>query len=373
MSKINLQEQIKNLLREADIQINGNRPWDIQIKNPDFYSHVLADGSLSLGESYMNGWWDSKAIDQFMEKILLARLNKKIKNSKNLLWNIAKAKIFNQQNISRSKIVGKKHYDIGNELYKNMLDSRMNYSCGYWQKADNLEDTQIVKLELTCKKLQLKPGMRLLDIGCGWGAMSKYAAKNYGVKVVGITISKKQARLAKEMCQGYDVDIRLDDYRNINEKFDRIVSIGMLEHVGYKNHRSFMQIADKSLKKDGIFLLHTIGGNESIKTGDSWISKYIFPNGLIPSPVQIIKSAEGLFRLEDWHNFGDYYDNTLMAWHKNFNDNWDKIKNKYDEKFKRMWNYYLLICAASFRARNNQLWQIVFTKPSSNKKYKNIR
>ncbi len=243
-----------------------------------------------------------------------------------------------------------------------MLDSRMAYSCGYWKDAKTLDAAQEAKLDLICQKIGLQKAMRVLDIGCGWGSFAKFAAQKYGAHVVGITISKEQARFAKNDCKGLQVEIRLQDYRNLRERFDRIVSVGMFEHVGCKNYRTYLRVAHRNLARGGLFLLHTIGCSRSVKSTDPWIDKYIFPNSMLPSARQITTAAEGLFILEDWHNFGPDYDKTLMAWHKNFTRNWDKIKDKYDDRFLRMWRFYLLSCAATFRSRRNQLWQVVFSK-----------
>ena len=204
--------------------------------------------------------------------------------------------------------------------------------------------------------------MKVLDIGCGWGGFAKYAAEKYGANIHGITVSREQVEFANKFCQGLDVKIELKDYRDLNEKFDRIVSIGMFEHVGYRNYRTFMKVVQRCLKAEGLFLLHTIAGNTSGKSTDPWINKYIFPRSMLPSAKQITAAAEGLFVLEDWHSFGQYYDKTLMAWYNNFTKNWTKLKYTYDERFYRMWTYYLLSCAGSFRARRNQLWQVVFSK-----------
>ncbi|MFA4931286.1 MAG: class I SAM-dependent methyltransferase, partial [Patescibacteria group bacterium] len=232
---------------------------------------------------------------------------------------------------------------------------------------------QEAKLDLICQKLQLKSGQTLLDIGCGWGGLVQFAVEKYGVKAVGITISQEQAKLARQRCAGLDIEIREQDYREINAKFDRIVSVGMIEHVGYKNYRQFMQIASQNLHDDGLFLLHTIGGNTSEKHTEPWLEKYIFPNSMIPSARQLTQAAEGIFMLKDWHNFGPDYDPTLMAWHKNFNDHWDQIKHKYDERFFRMWNYYLSAAAGSFRAQRNQLWQIVYSQIDAEVPYQSVR
>ncbi len=363
---------IQHYLAEADIQVDGNRPWDIQVHNPELYARLLAKGSLALGESYIEGWWDCAQVDELFNKILQANLDKKIKG-KDLVWGILKAKFVNMQSASRAYEIGKKHYDLGNDLYKAMLDKRMAYSCGYWRNAKTLDKAQEAKLDLVCKKLGLKKGMKVLDIGCGWGSFVKYAAEKYKVKCVGITISKEQAKFARGICKRLPVEIRLQDYRDLKEKFDRIISIGMFEHAGYKNYRPYMEVVDNCLKPAGLFLLHTIGGNKSVISTDPWIDKYIFPNSMLPSARQIASAAEGLFVLEDWHSFGADYDKTLMAWHRNFAKNWQQIKDDYDDRFYRMWEYYLLSCAGSFRSRKNQVWQIVFSKNGVKGGYDSIR
>jgi len=284
-----------------------------------------------------------------------------------------KAKLINEQTKERSLIVGEQHYDLGNDLYELMLDNYMIYSCGYWKNATNLNEAQEAKLDLICRKLRLKPGMTVLDIGCGWGGFAKYAAEHYDVKVTGVTISKEQAKYAQEFCKGLPVTILVKDYRDVKEAFDRVVSIGMFEHVGYKNYREFMEVSNHCLKDNGLSLLHTIGSNTTVTSGDPWILKYIFPNSMLPSICQIANAFEGLFIMEDWHNFGADYDKTLMAWHERFTKNWDKVKEKYGERFYRMWNYYLLSCAALFRARQAQLWQIVLSKKGVPGGYKSIR
>jgi len=362
----------QSLLKEADIKINGDNPWDITIHNEKFYQRVLSKGSMGLGESYMDGWWGCDRLDDFFYRVLSSNLKDKV-GKLSVLPYIIKAMIFNLENKRRAFQVGEKHYDIGNELYQNMLDKRMAYSCGYWKNANTLDEAQEAKLDLICRKLDLKPGMRILDIGCGWASFIKYASEKYKVKALGVTISKEQAKLGREICENLPIEIRLQDYRELNEKFDRIVSIGMFEHVGYKNYRTFMEVAGRNLDNKGLFLLHTIGGNQSSVATDPWIDKYIFPNSLLPSIKQIAKAMEGLFIMEDWHNFGADYDKTLMAWHKNFNSSWDKIRSNYNERFFRMWNYYLLSCAGSFRARKNQLWQIVLSKKGVPGLYRSIR
>jgi len=363
----------EKILSLAGIELNGKNPWDIKVHNENFYKRVLAGGSLALGESYMDGWWDCKKLDEFFYRILRADIKKSVRGMKYLMLIALKSRIINLQSESRAYKIGKHHYDLGNELYQSMLDKRMVYTCGYWKEARNLEQAQEAKLDLVCKKIGLKKGMKVLDIGCGWGSFAKYAAEKYKVKVVGITVSKEQVELGKKLCRGLDVEIRLQDYRYLDEKFDRVVSLGMFEHVGYKNYKTYMKVVHNCLKDDGLFLLHTIGSNISVSSTDPWIGKYIFPNSMLPSAKQITKAGEGLFVLEDWHSFGVDYDKTIMAWHVNFSKGWKDIEKNYDERFYRMWKYYLLCCAGSFRARKNQLWQIVFSKKGILGGYESIR
>lgn len=352
---------IERILVGAGVRVDGDRPWDIRVKDPAFYGRVLAGGSLALGESYMDGWWECEALDQFFDKILYARLDKKVKKSIAILTAAIRSRLSNRQRRSRAYEIGTRHYDIGNDLFSVMLDRGMNYSCGYWHKAATLDEAQEDKLDLICRKIGPAPGMRVLDIGCGWGGFARYAAETYGVEVVGITVSREQVRLARERCRGLPVSIELMDYRKLEGTFDRIVSVGMFEHVGERNYQAYMKVIQRCLAPDGLFLLHTIGSNSTVYDTDPWINKYIFPNSMLPSAKQITTATEGSFVLEDWHSFGHDYDMTLMAWYRNFTGNWGRIKDLYDERFYRMWSYYLLSCAGSFRARRNQLWQIVFS------------
>ncbi len=373
MSRRNLKQAAQTLLSLADVRIDGERPWDIRVLNPALYQRVLAEGSLALGESYMDGWWECEALDQFFERILRAGLNKKVKSLRQVLWSVLWARILNLQKKSRAFEIGRHHYDIGNDLYRHMLDKRMVYSCGYWDTAQNLDQAQEAKLDMICRKIGLEPGQKILDIGCGWGSFAKFAAENYDADVTGITVSQEQVTLGCNLCDGNAVTIRLQDYRDLDEKFDHIVSVGMFEHVGYKNYRTYMETVHRCLKPEGRFLLHTIGGNTSVRSIDPWISRYIFSNSLLPSPKQITEAAEGLFILRDWHSFGTHYDRTLMAWYDNFANNWKHIKDNYDTRFYRMWTYYLLSCAGSFRANKNQLWQIVFSPTDATGDYKSVR
>jgi cyclopropane-fatty-acyl-phospholipid synthase len=364
------QKAITELLQLVGIKINGSNPWDIHVHDNRFFKKVLSDSILGLGESYMEGWWACKRIDQLLERLIRAKMGDHIKANIRLLYLGLRTKVFNLQSFSKAFHVIDVHYDIGNELYQLMLDSQMVYTCGYWKGgATNLEDAQKEKMELICKKLELKEGMTVLDIGCGWGSFMKYASKNYGVKCTGLTISKEQKQLGEELCQGQPIDFIFQDYRLHEGLYDRVLSIGMFEAVGYKNYHDYMTMTHRCLKEDGIALLHTIGCNESKTRADPWVDKYIFPNGMVPSISQIGGAMENLFVIEDLHNFGEDYDKTLMAWHENFQKNWHQLSQgnpkKYTPKFKRMWEFYLLIFAGAFRARSSHVWQIVMTKIGS--------
>lgn len=372
MPHSSLRKKMGQLLSLADIKIDGDRPWDIQVHNDDLYARILTEGSLGLGESYMDGWWDCSRLDEFFYRILHAQLDKKVK-SRTWYLEALKAKLFNPQKPSRSRQIGQHHYDIDNDLYKCMLDENMIYSCAYWKNASTLEEAQVAKMNLVCRKLDLLPGMRLLDIGCGWGGFAKFAAERYQAEVVGITVSEQQAKFGQELCRGLPVDIRFRDYRTIKDTFDRILSMGMFEHVGYKNYPTFMRVVKNCLKDNGLFLLHSIGSNLSVTRCDPWLEHYIFPNSMLPSVKQICSAIENIFVLEDWHSFGADYDKTLMCWFRNFCENWSVIKKDYDERFYRMWTYYLLCCAGSFRARINQLWQIVLSANGAPGGYKSFR
>ncbi len=351
----------EEMLSQAGITINGNQPQDIRVKNPEFFHRVLQEGSLGLGESYMDGWWECDRLDIFFQRILAAELDTHLPKHFSDIVRIASARIFNYQTRKRAWIVGKEHYDLGNDLFSRMLDPYMQYSCAYWKDAETLEQAQQAKLQMICEKLQLKPGMKLLDIGCGWGGLAQFAAQEYGVSVQGVTISAEQQKMAQDRCAGLDVKILLQDYRDLDEQFDRIVSVGMFEHVGPKNYRTYFEVVAKNLKPDGLFLLHTIGSNQTDLNVDPWINKYIFPNGCLPSVAHIASKSEDLFVLEDWHNFGCDYDRTLMAWYDAFQQSWPEIKDNYSDRFYRMFTYYLNACAGAFRARNIQLWQVLLS------------
>jgi len=353
---------VREILDGVGVTIDGPNPWDIRVKDDRIYARVLRDKNLGLGESYMDGWWDCPRIDEFIYRLLTGRIDEQVQGGWKLVIPYLQAFLFNRQSKTLAHEVAERHYDLDNELFLSFLDPYNQYSCAYFNGVDDLNKAQLNKLELICRKLAISTGDHVLDIGFGWGGLAKYVAENYGCTVTGVNISGEQIRYAKEFCNGLPINILERDYRDVGGTFDKIVSVGMFEHVGVKNYRTFMEVAHRCLRDGGIFLLHTIGGNESKIKSDPWITKYIFPNGMLPSIAQISKAVEGLFVVEDLHNLGPHYDKTLMAWNHNFQDAWPKLREKFDDRFKRMWEYYLLSCAGAFRARDIQLWQIVLTK-----------
>lgn len=364
---------IKQLLEPAGVKLNGSDPWDIQINDERIYRRVLRHRELGLAEAYMDGWWDCRQIDEMAARLINAKLRSKLRVTPTLVWYSLTPYLGGRQSVKRAKANASHHYNIGNDLYSRMLDKRMIYSCGYWQDAKNLDEAQTTKLDLICRKLHLKKGMKLLDIGCGWGGFAAFAAEKYGVEVTGISPAIEQVKLAQSRVEGLSVKIKQADYRTVSGKFDRIVSIGMLEHVGKKNYTAFFDACERLLTPDGLMLHHMIGHHYNNRTDDAFTQKYIFPGGHIPSLSEILKGKGRRFIIEDLHNFGPDYDKTLMAWNANFNKHWSEIKDSYDERFKRMWNYYLLTCAAAFRARELQLWQIVMRPETRSKTYQSIR
>ncbi|MBK1632645.1 cyclopropane-fatty-acyl-phospholipid synthase [Thiohalocapsa halophila] len=360
----------------AGVPIDGEHPWAIQVRDARFFRELLARGSLGLGEAYVAGVWEAERLDETIRRLLAANLDR-IAMPMDALRRAALATAAlwrNRQGRRGARAAASFHYDAGNALFRAMLGPSMVYSCGYWRAADNLDDAQAAKLDLICRKLDLAPGQRLLDIGCGWGSLAAHAARRYGVEVLGVTLSREQQTFAARRTADLPVTIRLQDYRDVRGRFDRIVSVGMFEHVGPRNYRAFFDTAAQLLADDGLLLLHTIGRYDTTAQTDAWIDRHVFPGGKLPSAAQIAAAIERRFVFEDWHNFGPDYDRTLTAWWENLRRAWEPqgFAARCGEAQLRRWRYYLLACAGFFRARHGQLWQVVLCKHSRRARYRRV-
>lgn len=353
---------VRGLLQEADVQIGGKRKQDIHIHHPDFYRRVLAEGSLGLGESYMDEWWDANELPDFIEHVIRANLEQHVRWNQHFVWSMLLAHLSNRQSRQRSREVARKHYDQSGILPNPLLDPYNQYTCAYFDGTEDLNEAQVKKLDLICRKLQLQKEDRVLDIGCGWGGFARFAAERYGCHVTGISISEEQIAYASQFCIGLPVDIRFCDYRDLDGTFDKVLTCGMVEHVGQKNYRTLFKKIYSLLPDHGLYLLHTIGNTRSMPVGDRFLNRYIFPNGQIPSAVQIDQAREGLFSLQDFQNLSAHYPPTLLAWHRNMQSHWPELSEQYDNRFRRMFEYYLLASAGGFQADNVELWQMVLSK-----------
>jgi cyclopropane-fatty-acyl-phospholipid synthase len=356
-----MRDTVANLLGRAGITIDGEEPYDIRVHDRRFYRRLIGDGSLGLGEAYVDGWWDARAVDEVIHRILDAEVGRRVTRTPRVVWMALLSRALNLQDRRAQRNV-RVHYERGLDLFRAMLDERMIYSCGYWARAGTLEEAQEAKLDLICRKLGLRTGQTLLDIGCGWGGLARWAAERHGVRVVGVTLSPEQAAVARDTCEGLPVEIRVQDYREVGGRFDAVVSVGMFEHVGPKNHGVYVDAVDRCLAPGGVSLLHTIAGNRATHHIDPWMHRYVFPGAGLPTLGQIADACAGRLVVEDVHNLGPDYDRTLVAWHRRFEGAWDRLRDRYDERFRRLWRYYLLSCAGAFRARDLQVYQVVLTR-----------
>ena len=360
MSSPRFRKRLEELLAIADIRIDGDRLWDIRVHNEEFFPRMFADGSMGFGESYMDGWWDCEQLDEMACRAVRAQLDRHFRPLTDVFY-LLSARLLRRRRGKGAHELGERHYDLGLDLFRAMLDKRMMYSCAYWKDAETLDQAQDHKLDLIARKLQLEPGMRVLDIGCGWGGAIQYFAEQYGVSGVGVTPSKDQYETARDLCSGLPVEIRRQDYREVHESFDRIYSIDMIGHVGRKNYKTYMEHVRRCLAPGGLSLIQTIGSNSRAAKTDPWVDRYIFPESDIPSAKQLMEAAQDVLLMEDWHSFPQDYDRTFMCWYDNLSAAWTGLRSRYDERFFRMWRYFLLCAAGGFRARTNQIWQIVFS------------
>jgi cyclopropane-fatty-acyl-phospholipid synthase len=363
----------ESLLDGTGVRIGGSHPWDITVNRDRLYRRALR-GSLGIGEAYIDGDWDCQALDELFRRVLSAsKLNSPLLRTARAL-KVLQSRLTNLQTRRRSRAVAEEHYDIDHRMYALFLGPWNQYTCCFFDGTDDLAQAEAIKLEMLCDKLELRAGERLLDIGCGWGGFAKYAAATRGCEVTGISLSSEQIRYASEYTRGLPVTIQQLDYRDLPRSglppFDKISIVGMIEHVGYRNYKTLMRVVHEMLKPDGLFLLHTIGNCERTTVVDPWMEKYIFRNSMAPSMDQLAAATEGCFVVEDWENYGHHYVPTLQAWYDRFNANWDRIRSlktarPFDERFRRMWNYYLMSSKAAFEAEQLHLWQLVMTRRGS--------
>ncbi len=358
------------IIRETNEQLSHDLPRTMKSSSlVQARRYLKRSGLYGLGEAYMNGEVHLDRLDELLEEIIVRTDILPAKYSPRVLWHLLRELWLNPQRGKGIFEVAQRHYDLGNDLFSAMLDSSMSYTCGIWRGARNLEEAQNTKLDLICRKLELKPGMKVLDIGCGWGNFAAYASARYGVSVVGLTVSKEQAVLARERCEGLPVEILLQGYEGFSGQFDRIVSIEMIEAVGKKNLSRFFSMIDRCLVKDGRFLLQAISGETFTRSSHRaldqfviWLLRYIFPNGYLPTLKEITQPAQGAFVIEHMENFGLDYEKTLAAWQSNFERSWGSLAPRYGDRFRLMWRYYLCGCRALFRRRMVHLYQVVYRK-----------
>lgn len=336
---------------------------------PVAWNRFLKEGLFGLGEEYIKGNWQVERLDELIVHLIENYAHTQSKWNIRILAYLAHSVLFNPQSGRGAFVVGERHYDLGNDLYRAMLDSSMSYTCGVWRGGQSLEDAQRMKLRTICEKLELSPGMRVLDIGCGWGNFAELAAQEYGARVVGLTISKEQAQFARERCKDLPVEIRLQDYREFSEPVDRVVSIEMIEAVGRKNLGRFYDTITRSLAPGGLFVLQAISA-ESFNSRSNvfldqyvlWLLRHIFPNGYLPRPSDLVGPLTKGFSVEHQESFGHDYARTLLAWKENFDRNWPSLKAKYGERFWRIWQYYLQGCRAFFLTGRCNVYQLKYRR-----------
>lgn len=353
----------ERMLSAADVRLDGARPWDLRVRDPRFYRKAVVQGSIGFGESYMDGWWDTGDLEELFARIIRVGLDRDRQFAPVHLGYGLFTRLFNNQTKSRARRVAERHYDFGNDLFFEFLGRYKNYSCGYYDGTDDLDEAQRRKMDLLCRKLGLRAGDRVLDVGGGWGEIARYMADHYGARVTSINISEEQMRFSREHCRGASVEIVKCDYRDLKGTYDKIAVIAMLTHVGHKNYRAFMEKAHACLAPGGTMIIESVGGNRSFSHIDPWIDRYIFPGALIPSVAQFGRAFEGLFVVEDWHNFGPHYVKTLRAWNDRLQQAWPRLKDRYGgDRTRRMFEFFFRMASAAFRERDLQHWHIVLTR-----------
>lgn len=347
----------------------GKPEFTIHIKKPIPMAELMKSTSIALGEAYMDGTLEIEGDLYYALNHFLGQMGKFSTDQSAL-----KKLIFSSKSKKNQKKEVQSHYDIGNDFYKMWLDDTMSYSCGYFKNEDDtLEQAQRNKVDYLLEKLYLSKGMNLLDIGCGWGFLLIEAAKKYKIHGTGITLSKEQYKEFEKRIKAEGLEdlltVELMDYRDLpkyGQKFDRVVSVGMLEHVGRGNYEEFFDCVKSVLNPGGIFVLHYISALKEYP-GDAWIKKYIFPGGVVPSLREIMNIAgDKRFYTVGVESLRRHYNKTLLCWNKNFQKHREEVVELFDERFARMWELYLCACAATFMNGIIDLHQIIFTNDVNN-------
>mmetsp|Transcript_52139 Transcript_52139/g.83086 ORF Transcript_52139/g.83086 Transcript_52139/m.83086 type:complete len:440 (+) Transcript_52139:80-1399(+) len=358
--------------------------YEMIVRDNRVFERIMKDGNLGLADGYVEGEWHSDNLQECLEKAILH--NKQIVsmlkvNAIALFAHYAKhrtssrlRKLFGKYlNFGEARQQIEHHYDkmAKEELMDRMLGKYKIYTCAYFHEADmSLDEAQLAKMKLVALKLDLKPGMKVLDIGCGYGTLADYLAKTYGVEVVGVTLSKSQKKYADTHFGDNElIDIQLIDYRKVTEEthglFDRIYSVGMFEAIGRERYEEYFEKCDELLVRDGIMFIHTIGTNQRIWRHKSFINKYIFPGGELPNLASLSEKFSDKWILQDFQNFGMSYAKTLNCWKANIRD-WRGLDDEvYDARFRRVWTYYLDLTASGFVTESAMLWHLVYTKRHS--------
>lgn len=360
-----LRERFARLLARAGVALDGGRPCDVRVCDERLFRRVALQGTLGLGEAYVDGWWECERLDELAARLLGADVDRSLASLAGA-WSEIAARLVRLPRLARDLETGPRHQDVGNDLFCAMLGARRVATCGYWKDAHTLDEAQEAALDLICRKLQLKPGMRVLDLNCGLGGAARFAAERYQVEVVGLTMSTEQARAARDHCAGLPVAIQIQGYRELEGYYDAALSLGVLEHLDRRQHRNYLEIVRDHLSDDGLFLLQCLGTVRSDGAHD-------FPCSLLPSSAGLCRALEDVFVFEDWHNFGADYDRTLLQWHSNFEEAWPALAPRYGERFHRLWRYYLLTYAGAFRARRAQAWQVVLSPRGVAGGYRSLR
>lgn len=375
---LNQPEYAEQAVRKI-VEVGGipDTMWNhIEILDKSAWTDIITKGNLGIAEAYMHNKLKVDPLPFFISVLNDTSIGTRRKEGTDYLGMVMQAValptdlmglLTNQQTRELSSRVTKQHYDAGNDLYEKMLGPSMSYTCAYWKDAKNLDEAQFNKMDLIRRKLELQPGMKVAELGMGWGTAANHMHKYGNVDVTGVSLSEQQVKWAQENLAKEGLRFIWSDYRDHCEDpkhmhtYDRVYSIGMLEHVGYKNYAPFFKCIKALLKPDGLAVVHSIGEPDFVSASDPFLDKYIFPGAVIPAMSTITAGFENDFILEDWQNFGFDYSLTLAAWNENANVFFKENPDKYTPEFQRMWEYYLKMCEALFVTRINQLWHFVLS------------